>query len=540
MDILVLSKKMLIVLAFLFLGSALVAGDAKFYSLNCQQLSSSSSSFEVEWSNIKPYIYNDSTAEKPKGLFYEFLQMMIKPSDKIFYKTNNNPQNKIQNFKCKLANQQLQSNKTGNTTLIMPVMIKARGTIDDPCMIRLHHSKGPAYIVQRNVLKPLTQLGHSFINGGQIIGLTLILTAISGVIMWILDRRKNPIDFPASFVQGSWQGFWWAFVTMTTVGYGDTAPRSVQARLYSILWMLLGMVAFSVLTANFTSSLTHEIEEDLNLYGKTVAVLNNSLAKQAAVSEGAKFVEHKDLEAMIQSLSGSEKSPSISGLLLDIHAALSNMEAFGKHKLEIGRTVDFEYDIGMTVKPPNNETQICDTIQKCANDLSSSEAFGLKLLKDLSDSFSEGQREKVSSSLFDDYNFLIILLAIFGTLIGGGLIWEYFYYKPKMEHMNKVNGDIEMEDEDKDSDKAILLMSEVEELCDECSAKVKDIMKREGKQRLQSLQTVVSPLDGFSIIGNQLSSIPVVSSIRKIGSELPHNVQSLAKLTKNKHYKHPS
>ena len=97
-----------------------------------------------------------------------------------------------------------------------------------------------------------------------------------------------------------------------------------------------------------------------------------------------------------------------------------------------------------------------------------------------------------------------------------------------------------MEDEDKDSDKAILLMSEVEELCDECSAKVKDIMKREGKQRLQSLQTVVSPLDGFSIIGNQLSSIPGVSSIRKIGSELPHNVQSLAKLTKNKHNKHPS
>ena len=84
---------------------------------------------------------------------------------------------------------------------------------------------------------------------------------------------------------------------------------------------------------------------------------------------------------MIQSLSGSEKSPSISGLLLDIHAALSNMERFRKHKLEIGRTVDFDYDIGMTVKPPNNETQICNTIQKCANDLSSSEAFGLKLLK---------------------------------------------------------------------------------------------------------------------------------------------------------------
>jgi len=35
--------------------------------------------------------------------------------------------------------------------------------------------------------------------------------------------------------------------------------------------MLLGMVAFSVLTANFTSSLNHEIEKDLNLFGKKVS-----------------------------------------------------------------------------------------------------------------------------------------------------------------------------------------------------------------------------------------------------------------------------
>lgn len=55
--------------------------------------------------------------------------------------------------------------------------------------------------------------------------------------------------------------------------YGDTAPKSIPARLYSILWMLLGMVAFSVLTANFTSSLNYEIEKDLNLFGKEVGSL---------------------------------------------------------------------------------------------------------------------------------------------------------------------------------------------------------------------------------------------------------------------------
>ena len=76
------------------------------------------------------------------------------------------------------------SNSSENVTISMPVMIKKN--VDDPCQIKVHLSKGPAYIAKRNQMKPLTQLGLSFINGGQIIGLTLILTVISGIFIWIL------------------------------------------------------------------------------------------------------------------------------------------------------------------------------------------------------------------------------------------------------------------------------------------------------------------------------------------------------------------
>ena len=109
---------------------------------------------------------------------------MIKPAGRISYKTNYNPHHKTQNFKRQMPSSH-RSNKTTNTTILMPVMIK-KSANDDPCAIKVHHSKGPAYIMKRNVMKPLTQLGRSFINGGQIIGLTLILTVISGVFMWIL------------------------------------------------------------------------------------------------------------------------------------------------------------------------------------------------------------------------------------------------------------------------------------------------------------------------------------------------------------------
>ena len=32
------------------------------------------------------------------------------------------------------------------------------------------------------------------------------------------ERNKNSSDFDPSFIEGSWDGLWWAFVTMTTLG----------------------------------------------------------------------------------------------------------------------------------------------------------------------------------------------------------------------------------------------------------------------------------------------------------------------------------
>ena len=43
---------------------------------------------------------------------------------------------------------------------------------------------------------------------------------------------------------------------MTTVGYGDKAPKSIPARLFSVVWIMVGIMTFSLVTAMLTSQIT--------------------------------------------------------------------------------------------------------------------------------------------------------------------------------------------------------------------------------------------------------------------------------------------
>jgi voltage-gated potassium channel len=74
--------------------------------------------------------------------------------------------------------------------------------------------------------------------------LTLLVVVIAGAAESLVDSD----DFPTT-----WDGIWWAVVTVTTVGYGDVYPTSVEGRTIAMVVMLFGIGFLSVLTATIAS-----------------------------------------------------------------------------------------------------------------------------------------------------------------------------------------------------------------------------------------------------------------------------------------------
>jgi voltage-gated potassium channel len=92
------------------------------------------------------------------------------------------------------------------------------------------------------------------------LGTTLIVAFFTMLLSGIIMSRIDPS------VGDIWDGMWWAWVTMATVGYGDVVPHTGAGRLFASLVVLIGVVLLSLLTANlaafFIGSDVEKIEEE--------------------------------------------------------------------------------------------------------------------------------------------------------------------------------------------------------------------------------------------------------------------------------------
>ena len=77
---------------------------------------------------------------------------------------------------------------------------------------------------------------------------TLFLGYIAAIQITLIER-----DHAEANIDNFWDGLWWAFTTITTVGYGDKYPVSGEGRILAVFLMILGISLLGVLTATIAA-----------------------------------------------------------------------------------------------------------------------------------------------------------------------------------------------------------------------------------------------------------------------------------------------
>lgn len=74
-------------------------------------------------------------------------------------------------------------------------------------------------------------------------------------------------------------GFWWSFVTATTVGYGDISPSTIPGRIVATILMIVGIGLIGSLTSTITALFFRQAEQSKpqSVKGEIIASIQNQL-----------------------------------------------------------------------------------------------------------------------------------------------------------------------------------------------------------------------------------------------------------------------
>ena len=163
----------------------------------------------------------------------------------------------------------------------------------------------------------------------KVIGLSLLVFLIGLSVVahciWFLEKdNTDRKSFSKAYRQGIMEAYWWAVVTMTTVGYGDKVPKKISGRLIAALWMIISIVWFAGFTATLSSALTvdriqhGEIKGLADLNTRRVAVIKGTTSEEFMRYYNVKVQLAESLDDLIARL----KNKNVEAIVYDAPALM--------------------------------------------------------------------------------------------------------------------------------------------------------------------------------------------------------------------------
>ena len=248
---------------------------------------------------------------------------------------------------------------------------------------------------------------------------------IFGIMVWFLETWNNKEEFPRPFIRGVFEGLWWAVVTMTTVGYGDKAPKNAFARFFTIVWMLSSYILLSLVAANTTSIVaTQHLGKIENTVGLKIGTMNSKKFVESEMSLGADIKDFNDTELLVDALLSKDIDRLLVPHYIHFLMVTTKVDVF-REKLYVAKVLDQPFQVGLVLAQPYQLTSIPghEYFYYCFSSFSQRESF-----QSITTKYSEiKDRTQITPTLLDTTKILElskVLAFSVGALIALGLICD--------------------------------------------------------------------------------------------------------------------
>ncbi|XP_031553133.1 uncharacterized protein LOC116290266 [Actinia tenebrosa] len=410
----------------------------------------------TNWYEYPPYVSKDDTGI-PGGIFGPLIKDMILTA---CGECPNGHGRSVLSFsdngKGDPANKHSQYDVINDIDDVTDVSFPVRGYVGDTKFMKYYtyvsllESPGTAFLTVRKdeATSRNDALYSTLSDCWPVIILAFSMALLAGILIWFLECSSNPEQFPPLFYQGAWEGLWFCYISMTTVGYGDRAPVTVLARILTFVWILTGLLIISICMGLIAYSLTvvvASLEKQVILYGTKVSAVENSTEYRIGLLKNAKMHAYPSLTSSYQALGNGE----VDGVLVDacVAGSLQDITSVNTYVNRIIDSGSYTYGVVLSGKVvrlqkacsqyiQSNRAIISHWIKKNIKPLQSSPA----VVSNTSEPSAHVVNQHKSS--ISAWDVIIVLLVVLGVCTFFGLVWEA-YLRLKIQKEDKIKQDME-------------------------------------------------------------------------------------------------
>uniref|UniRef100_A0A7M5X9R1 Fibronectin type-III domain-containing protein n=1 Tax=Clytia hemisphaerica TaxID=252671 RepID=A0A7M5X9R1_9CNID len=213
-------------------------------------------------------------------------------------------------------------------------------------------SQGTAMIVHQPKIVSVgfMRIFTAVVNAKSVLAISMLLMCVVGWFLWFSEQSSSNSDMTIQdALRGASEGFWIAFVTMTTVGYGDFVPTTELSKVVLAVWSLTGLVLIGIFGGVVSSGLSVvALNDDIKIYGSTVATIKDSFEYRKAIQLFGKIDPNKNYTGILDIMAAVESGEVQIGLI-DASFALGYEALMEEKSLRIYKVLDYNAGYGMVL-----------------------------------------------------------------------------------------------------------------------------------------------------------------------------------------------